>query len=343
MSSSATEAHQVPTTSRPPTRRDRRVTLRERTHEILVVRVRLGLFRGASIDSPGSVWRQQSAPIRWRDLVGPGTVRGSGEETAAPRAPRCCTGRSVRGRTRYRMGRERRRRQRARNAGSERPAHLIADLPADDTRTDGPAEHRVRAHRRPDDGPAAVHAACPRAPAAWHDVQQVLRHELVVLPVARFHSHRWLPPQHQGAHQRRRRRRVRGVPLPPGRPAHLCDQSAGGRIHHGPDGEVPQRLPRGPSRGEPARLDSAGLERVVRRRRPRGLQRLRLHAERERRLSSTTAARRRTTSPTCCRPKASTSSTARSARAGRSSSRCPRSVRTPRTPRHRGTPTPTQG
>ena len=65
-------------------------------------------------------------------------------------------------------------------------------------------EHRLRPHRRPLDGPAALHAAGRSSSRHdGHDVQELLRLGLAVLPVALIDLHRRVPPRHRGLHQRR--------------------------------------------------------------------------------------------------------------------------------------------
>ena len=166
-----------------------------------------------------------------------------------------------------------RRRRRPRRPGRRRQRHRRARQP----------EHRLRAHRRPVDEPAA--RTCPRSrrsQARGHDVQQLLRLGLAVLPVAVVDLHRRLPARHRRVHQRRPRRRD------PARSTatatristfNIALQQAGYRTAM--MGKYLNGYLQGPRRSPgPRHLRAAGLERVGRRR--LGLHRVQLRAQRER-------------------------------------------------------------
>ena len=88
-----------------------------------------------------------------------------------------------------------------------------------------------------------------------HDVPQLLRLGLAVLPVALVDLHRRVPARHRGVHQRRRRRRAPRRSTPTATRTHVQRRAPERRLPHGDDGQVPQRIPAGPQahRRSPAR------------------------------------------------------------------------------------------
>ncbi len=111
-----------------------------------------------------------------------------------------------------------------------------------------PSQHRLRPHRRPLDGPAALHAPGPGTPDRRDDVQQLLRVGLAVLPVALVDLHRGVPARHRRVHQLRPLRRAQRVLQPRRRGPHVQHRAAARGLPHRDDGQVHQRLPQGPRR-----------------------------------------------------------------------------------------------
>ena len=165
---------------------------------------------------------------------------------------------------------------------AERSGHTAGRAPRSAGNRAAP-EHRLHPHRRPVDGPAALHAARAGDATRRADVQQLLRLGLAVLSVALFDLHGQLPARHRRVQQRRPARRLPRVLRPRRGAAHVRGGAAERRLSHGDDGQVPQRLrsAEGQRSGAAVHVRPAGLVGVGRRR--MGLSGVQLQPEQQRR------------------------------------------------------------
>ena len=155
-----------------------------------------------------------------------------------------------------------------RGSARRQPGHAVL---GEEEGAGGPAEYRVRPHRRPVEESDPLHAARARVEASRHDVHQLHGQQLAVLPVARVHLHRRAPAQHRGEDEHRAERWLRRVPGARRRHEDVCSHGAQGRVPHRVLRQVFQRI-----LATPRATESAGLGSLGSRQRP-WLQRLPLH------------------------------------------------------------------